>query len=310
VIAQKNEYPAIERVPEDHGIVTFALAYDLVKAHSEGDVTIRQIASLTDLSPGTTYDLVEALYSILDLETTSRPRRRTHRMISMRMKTGFSRNTLISRPSDEDVYCEHCRHGDVSELGKHPSPHLQKLKSAVEDAGTEIWVPAAVYHELADTGSADSPTNPYLDTAIEEGWLRVAPSLPGDRTEGFDSSAGPVEKARFVADEFLNQQSKYPETNNWQDAALVALAVRLFDVNARIHVITHTADEKIWQRRALVSLPNSDITTSSHDTTTHPKRPRLSFQPLASLRGMSRRNFRDWTSISTSIHDFNISSIY
>jgi len=69
-------------------------------------------------------------------------------------------------------------------LGKHPSPHLQKLKSAVEDAGTEIWVPAAVYHELADTGSADSPTNPYLDTAIEEGWLRVAPSLPGDRTEG------------------------------------------------------------------------------------------------------------------------------
>ena len=66
-IAQKNEYPAIERVLEDHGIVTFALAYDLVKAHSEGDVTIRQIASLTDLSPGTAYDLVEALYSILDI---------------------------------------------------------------------------------------------------------------------------------------------------------------------------------------------------------------------------------------------------
>ncbi len=97
-------------------------------------------------------------------------------------------------------------------LGKHPSPHLQSLKSAVEEAGTEVWVPAAVYHELADTGSADSPTNPYLDTAIEEGWLRVATPLPGDRTAGFESSAGPVEKARFVADEFLNQQSKYPET--------------------------------------------------------------------------------------------------
>jgi len=67
VIAQKKEYPAVERVLEDHGIVTFALAYDLVKAHSEGDVTIRQIASLADLSPGTAYDLVEALYSILDL---------------------------------------------------------------------------------------------------------------------------------------------------------------------------------------------------------------------------------------------------
>ena len=67
VIAQKSVYPAIERVLEDNGIVTFALAYDLVKAHSKGEVTIRQIASLTDLSPGTAYDLVEALYSILDL---------------------------------------------------------------------------------------------------------------------------------------------------------------------------------------------------------------------------------------------------
>ncbi|WP_179235218.1 winged helix-turn-helix domain-containing protein [Halorubrum ezzemoulense] len=67
VIAQKNEHPAIERVLEDHGIVTFALAYDLVKAHSEGDITIRQIASLADLSSGTAYDLVEAIYSILDL---------------------------------------------------------------------------------------------------------------------------------------------------------------------------------------------------------------------------------------------------
>ena len=38
-----------------------------MKAHSKGEVTIRQIASLTGLSPGTAYDLVEALYSILDL---------------------------------------------------------------------------------------------------------------------------------------------------------------------------------------------------------------------------------------------------
>lgn len=67
VIAQQTEFQVIERVLDDHGIVTFALAYDLVMAHSEGDVTIRQVASLTDLPPGTTYDLVEALYSILDL---------------------------------------------------------------------------------------------------------------------------------------------------------------------------------------------------------------------------------------------------
>jgi len=67
VIAQKREYPALERVLNDHGIITFALAYDLVNAHSAGTVTIRQIASLTHLSLGTTYDLVEALYAICDL---------------------------------------------------------------------------------------------------------------------------------------------------------------------------------------------------------------------------------------------------
>jgi DNA-binding MarR family transcriptional regulator len=67
VIAQKNEYSAIDRVLENHGIVTFALAYDLVKAHNKGEVTIRQIASLTELSTGTAYDLLGALYSILDI---------------------------------------------------------------------------------------------------------------------------------------------------------------------------------------------------------------------------------------------------
>jgi len=67
IVAHENDFPTIERVLDDHGLVTFALAHDLVTAHSEGDVTIRQIAELTGLSTGTTYDLVEALYSILDL---------------------------------------------------------------------------------------------------------------------------------------------------------------------------------------------------------------------------------------------------
>jgi transposase len=70
IIAQQTEYPVIGRVLADHGIVTFALAYDLVNAHNDGEVTIRQIAELTDLSSGTAYDLVEALYSILDLDAT------------------------------------------------------------------------------------------------------------------------------------------------------------------------------------------------------------------------------------------------
>ena len=68
VVAHEDEYPVITRVLEDHGIVTFTLAHDLVNAHSEGDVTIRQISSLTGLSSGTAYDLLEALYEIHDLD--------------------------------------------------------------------------------------------------------------------------------------------------------------------------------------------------------------------------------------------------
>jgi len=173
-------------------------------------------------------------------------------------------------------------------LGKDPSPRLQSLKSAVEEAGTEIWVPAAVYHELADTGGGDQPTNPYLDTAIEEGWVRVATPLSGDRTDDFDSTAGAVEKARFVADAFLNQQSKYPETNNWRDAALVALAVRLFDQNARF----------FWQQRVPVSLPNSATMMSSPDIITHHRQRKLSSQLLTGLRGMGQSRLRDVYEIS------------
>jgi len=64
VISQSDEYPIISRVCDEHGFVTFALAHDLINAHSDGDVTIRQIATLTDLSHGTTYDLLEGLYEI------------------------------------------------------------------------------------------------------------------------------------------------------------------------------------------------------------------------------------------------------
>jgi len=57
----------ITRVCDDDGVVAFALAHDLIKAHSEGEITIRQIAELADLSTGTVYDLVEAVYAIHDL---------------------------------------------------------------------------------------------------------------------------------------------------------------------------------------------------------------------------------------------------
>jgi hypothetical protein len=80
---------------------------------------------------------------------------------------------------------------------------------------------------------------------LTQGWIRVATPLPGSRSDAFDAIDDPVEQARHIADDFLNQGSKYPVINNWRDASLVALAVRLFERNTRIRVITHTADESL-----------------------------------------------------------------
>ena len=129
-------------------------------------------------------------------------------------------------------------------LGKHPNSRLESLKRAVKTVGAELWVPSTIYRELADYGGS-SPVNPYLDAAIEDGWVRVATPLPGVRDDTFDGVDDPVAEARHLADEFLNTASKYPVTNNWRDASVVALAVRLFERNARIRVITHTADESL-----------------------------------------------------------------
>lgn len=115
-------------------------------------------------------------------------------------------------------------------LGKSPNHHLQSLKQVVEEAGTELWVSPAIYRELADYGR-EPPRNPYLDSGIEDGWIRVATPLSGNRETPFDSVSDPAEQAQHLADDYLNQQSKYPDINNWRDASVIALAVRLFEQN-------------------------------------------------------------------------------
>lgn len=129
-------------------------------------------------------------------------------------------------------------------LGKYPNPQWHSLENAVTQADTELWVPATVYRELTNFG-ATPPTNPYLDLPIEQGWIRVATPLPGTRGQSFTDVDGVVEQARHLTDDYLSDQTKYPVTNNWNDAALVALAVQLFEQNARIRVITHTADQAL-----------------------------------------------------------------
>lgn len=64
VLSRQDDYSVIDRVLEEHGLLTFALGHDLVTAHNEGEITIRQIGDLTGLSSGMTYDLVDAIYAI------------------------------------------------------------------------------------------------------------------------------------------------------------------------------------------------------------------------------------------------------
>jgi hypothetical protein len=70
VLSHRDKYPVIDRILEEHGLLTFALAHDLVMDHHNGNVTIRQIGDLTGLSSGMTYDLVDALYAIRDVGDT------------------------------------------------------------------------------------------------------------------------------------------------------------------------------------------------------------------------------------------------
>lgn len=136
-------------------------------------------------------------------------------------------------------------------LGKSPNPLLDSLQTAVEQADTELWVPASIYRELTDYGTVPA-VNPYLDAGVVDGWIRIALPLTANRDEQFESVADPVTQAQHLTDDFLNQRSKYPVTNNWRDASIVALAVRLFEQNARIRVITHTADEGLAQACARI----------------------------------------------------------
>lgn len=135
-------------------------------------------------------------------------------------------------------------------LGKHPNSHLDRLKDAVEEAQTEIWVPNLIYEELADHGP-DGTTNPYLDHGVKEGWIRIV-SLPDPESDSVDAESGPALEAWREANHFLDQHSKYPTTNNWRDAAIVALVVHLFEQNKRIRIITHTADELLAKACAII----------------------------------------------------------
>jgi len=119
-------------------------------------------------------------------------------------------------------------------IGKPPNEQHDKLRAAVESADTTLHIPATIYEELGWDTTADEflSGSEYVDEAIRDGWVIVADHLPGSLAD---------DAHRVIAN-----VTNHPKTvNQWDDTALVGLAVRLFEQNKRIRVLVHTTDHAL-----------------------------------------------------------------
>lgn len=132
-------------------------------------------------------------------------------------------------------------------IGKPPNEQYDKLRAAVASADTRLHIPATIYEELGGDTTADAfPSgSEYVDEAIRDGWVIVADQLPGSFADDEDITS-PVERSRHDAHRVIANVTNHPKTvNQWDDTALVGLAVRLFEQNERIRVLVHTTDRAL-----------------------------------------------------------------
>lgn len=130
-------------------------------------------------------------------------------------------------------------------LGKPPNKHYDNLKTAVTSVGATLHIPATMYRELGgDIAGEEFPSgSEYVDHAIRDGWITVADRLPGNRTDEYEDLDSSVEKSRHDGHQVIARLTNHPQTvNQWDDTALIGLAVRLFEQNERIRILVHTTD--------------------------------------------------------------------
>lgn len=136
--------------------------------------------------------------------------------------------------------------GPFRAVGKPPGDSYRELEDAVIDAGTTLRLPPVIYEELGGDPVSPPSGSEYVDDAIRDGWVAVADPVPGsfeDDRAGVDSE---VERARHDAHHVIAETTNHPKTvNEWDDTAIVGLAVRLFGRNERIRVIVHTTDKAL-----------------------------------------------------------------
>lgn len=135
--------------------------------------------------------------------------------------------------------------GPFRAIGRPPNEAYDRLEDAVITSGSTLMIAPTMYAELGGgpTAARYPSGSKYVDDAIRDGWVRIADPVPGSIPDEPAEPDGVIEQARDDAHHVIAATTNHPETvNEWDDTALVGLAVRLFERNERIRVIVHTTD--------------------------------------------------------------------
>lgn len=147
--------------------------------------------------------------------------------------------------------------GPFRAVGKPPNNAYSDLRAAVT-VDTTLYVPSTMYEELGGTPGADTyPSgSEYVDEAIRNDWVRVVDPVPGSFDDDYADAVTVVEQARHDAHHVIAQMTNHPKTvNEWNDTAIVGVAVRFFERNEQIRVIVHTTDRAL-QKAVQVVVPH------------------------------------------------------
>lgn len=135
--------------------------------------------------------------------------------------------------------------GPFRAVGRPPNDAYSRLKDAVVTSDVTLTLAPTMYAELG--GDPTATTYPsgskYVDEAIRDGWVHITEPVPGNIDDDPADVESVVEQARHDAHHVIAATTNHPQTaNEWDDTALVGVALRLFERNERIRVIVHTTD--------------------------------------------------------------------
>jgi hypothetical protein len=121
--------------------------------------------------------------------------------------------------------------GFIAALGGPENERYRRVRAFARQHGVVFVVPERVYDELTASGTED----PSVDTAIAEGWVRVAPSL--NYTDALVSRTMDSVQ-RYIA----NADDRRADNVERADAALGGVAAQLLTAESPDDVFVYTTD--------------------------------------------------------------------